>query len=196
MPQLVSLLFLNQLKKLGIFNLSEAKEVGISQSSISRLSKAGGIIKLGSGFYMHPEAKCDPSTLDFAIACKKFGPNAFIGGLSALYFYKLIDEVPDRVWVIVPPERRTTEELYRLIRSKSKPNTDIEDKGHFKISNLERTIIESLRYGSKIGIQIVISATRRAIRDNLVTHKSLFDCSKRLGLTAVIEKFWDLITIA
>jgi predicted transcriptional regulator of viral defense system len=196
MPQLVSSLPLNQLKKLGIFSLSEAKEAGISQSSISRLSEAGDIIKLGSGFYMHPEAKWDPSTLDFSIACKKFGPEAFIGGLSALYFYKLIDEVPDRVWVIVPPERRTTERVYRLIRSKSKPSTDIEHKGHFKISSLERTLIESLKYGSKIGIQIAINATRRAIRDNRVTPESLFDCSKRLGLTSVIEKFWDLITIA
>lgn len=181
--------------QLGIFSLREAKQAGVSQSTISRLAEGGEIIKLGSGFYVHPEARYDPATMDFSIACKKFGPQSFIGGLSALYFYGLINEVPDRIWVIVPTEKRTTEHGYRLIRSKSISNTDIEQKGQFRISSLARTLVESLRYGSKIGQQTAISAIRRALADNLITKNNLFDCSKRLGLEMVIKKFWDLITI-
>src|SRR5690606_34994681 len=108
---------LEDLKKLGVFSLADAKKAGVSQSTLSRLAEDERIIKLGSGFYMHPEANQDPEIIDFVIACRKFGVNSFIGGLSALSFYRLIDEVPDRIWVIVPPEKRTIEPLYRLIRS-------------------------------------------------------------------------------
>lgn len=190
-----STILMDKLKSLGLFNLQEARQSGVSQSTISRFSESGEILKLGSGFYIHPEAQYDPSTLDLAISCKKFGQRAIIGGLSALYFYRLIDEVPDRIWVIVPPEKRTTEKIYRLIRSKNIPNTDIDEMDNFRVGTMERTLIESLRYGSKIGIQTAISATRRALSKNLITKKSLFDCSKRLRLTSVLEKFWDLITV-
>lgn len=187
--------WLNALKRIGVFDLHDAQKAGFSQPTISRLAANNFIIKLGSAFYVHPEAEYDPSTLDLVIACKKFGPTAFISGLSALYYYRLIDEVPDRVWVVVPQQKRTTDEFYRLIRSKREFHTDIEQKDKFRIASLCRTLIESLHYASKIGVQTVIGAIRRALNQKRVTQKSLFECSRRLGLMTVLEKYWDLITV-
>ena len=186
---------LENLKKLGVFSLADAKKAGVSQSKLSRLAEDERIIKLGSGFYMHPEASQDPGTIDYVIACRKFGARSFIGGLSALAFYRLIDEVPDRIWVIVPPEKRTIEALYRLIRSRGDLNVDVEETGSFRVSSLARTLVESLHYSSKIGQKIAISATRRALSNGQISLKELLECSRRLGLFSVVEKYWDLITM-
>lgn len=124
--------------------------MGVSKSKILQLTDDGVIIRLAPGFYIHNHSQIDPEDYDFALACKKFGKESLIGGISALYHYGLIPQVPDRIWVIVPPHIRTTQSLFCLIRSLQDPNIKVIEKKFYRISTIERTIIESLSYASKI----------------------------------------------
>ena len=83
----------SKLKKLGIFTLAQANEIGISQQSLSKLVKQEKIKRLDRGIFLHPEANLDRE-YDFQIAFAKLGPNAVIGGLSALFYYNLVEQVP------------------------------------------------------------------------------------------------------
>ncbi len=54
---------------------------------------------------------------DFQIACAKLGPDVVIGGLSALFYYNLCEQIPKQTWVLVSPHKITSGRSYRLIRT-------------------------------------------------------------------------------
>ena len=80
-----------KIKKLGIFTLSQAQKLGLSQQNLSKLVKQTKIKRVSRGIYVHPEAKLSRE-VEFQIACSKLGPKAVIGGLSALFYYNLAEE--------------------------------------------------------------------------------------------------------
>src|SRR5947208_1618131 len=134
-----------KLKKLGLFTLDEARKAGLDQPSLSRLVSQGAMQRVARGVYLHPEAKVDPETIDFQIARIKFGEASAIGGLSALFHYNLVDQVPGQTWVIVPPGVHTAERQYRLIRTKVDLQVGVVAHKGYRIASIERALIEALR---------------------------------------------------
>jgi predicted transcriptional regulator of viral defense system len=49
--------------------------------------------------------------IDFQVAYAKFGPDSAIGGLSALFYYNLAEQVPGETWVLIAPEKKSRERL-------------------------------------------------------------------------------------
>ncbi len=181
------------IKKRGIFTLGQGKEIGLSQQSISRLVAAKDLMRLGRGIYLHPEASLDSDT-GFQIAFAKFGPEAVIGGLSALYHYNLAEQVPGEIWVLVPPEKRTKVQGYRLIRTKTRLDREIIHENGYRIVSVERAILEGLKFITKIGEKTAIKAAREALADRQTTEIKLAQAAKELGLESVLKKYLEVIT--
>lgn len=183
-----------KLKSLGLFTAHEAKKkAGISQPTLSRFVKAGQIHRAGRGLYFHPDAKILPETLDFTVACLKFGTRSAIGGMSALFYHQLIDQVPSQIWVLVSPTRTDRNPLYRCLRSKTTFRYGIDSIGSYRITNLDRTLIEALKFATKIGPRIAIQATRKAISEGRTNEKKLGEMAEKLKLRKFFEKFWESI---
>ena len=182
----------SKLKKLGPFTLDQAKAVGLSQQSLSRLIAAHKIKRMARGIYLHPEAELKQD-VGFQIACARFGPNAAIGGLSALFYYNLAEQVPGHIWVIVPPERRSREHGYKLIRTKIKLDQGVIIEKGYRIVSLERAILEGLKFITKIGERTAIKAARDALTKKLTTELKLGKSAKDLGLEAVLTKYLEVI---
>lgn len=138
------------IKKSGIFTLAQGKEIGLSQQDISRLVAAKDLKRVGRGIYLHPDAQLD-SDVGFQIASAKFGPEAAIGGLSALYHNNLAEQVPGQVWVIVPPKKRTRVRGYKLIRTTTRLDREIVNEKGYRIVTVERAVLEGLKFITKIG---------------------------------------------
>src|SRR3989344_2895265 len=83
---------LDALKEKGVFQLKDAKKLGISQSSLSRLVASGKILRVESGLYLHPDSSLEGVERDYVVACMKFGSGSVIGGMTALFHYHLIEE--------------------------------------------------------------------------------------------------------
>ncbi len=181
-----------RLKKLGIFNLDQAKGLGFDQPTVSRLVKAGELTRVGRGLYIHPKAPIDRE-FDFQLACAKFGPKAAVGGLSALFYYNLIEQVPQQTWVLVPPSTLSRERGYRLMRTKTDLNAFILSKDKYRIVTVERAIVEGLRFATKIGERTAIGAAKRAISQKLTTMQKIGRAANDLGLTAAVHKFFEAI---
>ena len=81
----------------GVFRISDIRKFGVSKLKLAKLVRDEKILRLAPGFYVHQDSKLDPDEYDFALACKKFGSKSLIGGLSALYHYRLIPNVPDEL---------------------------------------------------------------------------------------------------
>lgn len=184
----------SKLKRFGIFTLAQAEEVGLSQQSLSRLVEAQKIKRVARGIYLHPEADLH-GDVGFQIACAKFGPDAAIGGLSALFHYNLAEQVPGHIWVMVPPERRSREHGYKLIRTKVKLDQSIVNESGYRIVSLERAILEGLKFITKIGERTAIKAAREALGKRLTTEFKLGKSAKELGLESVLAKYLEVIVL-
>lgn len=182
----------SKLKKLGIFTLAQAEEVGLSHQSLSRLVREEKINRVGHGIYLHPQAELSRE-VGFQIACAKFGPKAVIGGLSALFYYNLAEQVPGQTWVLVPPDKRTSDKMYRLIRTKTGLDKGIIQGDGYKIVSVERALIEGFKLVSKIGERTAIKATRDAIKQKQTTLQKIGKMAKELGLDSYLTKYFEAI---
>lgn len=182
----------SKLKKMGVFTLAQAKELGITQQSLSSLVQQDKIKRVERGVFVHPEAKLDRE-LDFQVACAKFGSEAVIGGLSALFYYNLAEQVPQQTWVLVPPKKITYTRSYRLIRTKT-PLTEgvVQGKG-YRIVSVERAIIEGFKLASKIGERTAIKAAREAIKQKMTSMQKIGKVAKDLGLDSYLTKYFEAI---
>ncbi len=183
----------SKLKKLGIFTLTQAKVIGFSHQRLSRLVQEEKLIRVGRGLYVHPESGLSRN-IDYQVACKKFGPKSVIGGLTALFHYNLIEQIPGQVWVLVLPAQTTHAQLYRLIRSKIKLNRGIISENGYRIVTIERAVLEGLKMATKIGERTAVQAARAALSTRQTTEEKLSRTAKELGLESVLTKYFEVIT--
>jgi predicted transcriptional regulator of viral defense system len=167
---------------MGVFTLAQCKQFGVSQPTISRLAGRGFIKRLAPGVYKHKEAKIDDDTLAFSVGCSRFGARSIVGGLSALYYYGLVDNKPDRVWLFVPSKVRSSDESYRLIRTSRQQPLGIANHGSFRITVPERTLLEAFLFSKKIGMERVEHAAHLAMESNLVSLETLAKFAESLQM--------------
>ena len=185
-----------KLQSMGLFKSSEAqRKTGISQSTLSRWASKGIIKRVDRGLYMHPQSSIPPELLDFAIACTHFGNQSAVGGVSALFYYGLIEQVPQQVWLIVPSSRKNEriQKKYKCLRIHTTLKIGIDKQKHFKITNIERTLIEAMKFGTKIGQRTAISSARKALREGLTNEKKLLQMASCLKIKNILEKYWEAI---
>jgi predicted transcriptional regulator of viral defense system len=183
----------SKLKKLGIFTRSQAEAMGLSHQSLSRLVEEEKIIRVGRGLYLHSEGNLGRD-VDYQVACIKFGPKSAIGGLTALFHYNLIEQIPGQVWVLVPPTKITHSRLYRLIRTKTKLDRWIISENGYRIVTIERAVLEGLKMAKKIGERTAVQAARTALTTQQTTEGKLGKAAKELGLDSVLTRYFEVIT--
>ena len=183
---------ISKVKKFGVFTLAQGKSVGISQQEISRLVAGKDLVRLGRGIYLHPKAPLDKD-VGFQIARSKFGRQSAIGGLSALCHYNLAEQVPGEIWVMVPPEKRTRETGYKLIRTKTNLDKQVVEEKGYRIVTVERAVLEALKFITKIGERTAIKAAREALSTRKTTEARLAKSAKELGLERVLAKHLEVI---
>lgn len=189
----------NKLKKLqsvGLFDYNKAKALSsISQPTLYRYAQKGLIRNVSHGVYVHSQSSIPQEYLDFAIACFRFGPRSAVGGLSALYYYGLIEQAPQQVWIIVPSTKKdeSVHSKYKCLRTHYSLKIGIDKKKYFRITNIERTLIESMKFSKKIGQRTVISAVRKALKERMTTEKKIGIISSQLKMKKFLEKYWEAI---
>ena len=182
------------LAKGGVFSWKEASQTGISRRSFQRLLKENTIRQIRRGYYVHANSKIPAEHLDFTIACKHFGPNAIIGGLTALFHYGLTDSAPRHVWVLVPTDRRRAPALFRCIRTNIPANIGVVDRGSFRITSIERTIVDAFKFSTKIGLGTAVKAARTAVFEKQTTVAKISQQAEAMGLFKMIQKHWEAFT--
>lgn len=185
----------NNINGLGIFNLEEAIQNNISQPSVSRLLKEGELIKLDHGVYASKALNLDPDEMGFAAACKRFGPKAYISGLSALFYYVLTENVPQETWVFLPKETQAGRySQYKVIRTSMPLSFGVLKRKYYRIASVERTIIDAFVYSNQIGLKTAIDGCRIAIRESKTNEQKILTLAKKLKKEKVIINHWEAIT--
>ena len=108
--------------------------------------------------------------------------------LSALEYYNLTDQITKQVWIMVPAHKKSNLPGLRLFRTR-KPMWDkgISKLNGLHISNVERTLIDCLLNKKILGLSVVISSLKEALRLKKTNLSKIIRLSKEMGVYHRIE---------
>jgi predicted transcriptional regulator of viral defense system len=179
------------------FSLKEVAAQGISFYSISQLVKAGLLEKLGTGIYqkLNTDEVTSFDTSRFREATVRLGEQSCVCLWSALFFYDLTDELIEKTWIYVPYEKTSHNKDIKLIRKRDgKWRIGVVQMDGFKITSIERTLIEALSCKRYIALKDALKIARQAIVDKKVTLKGIVKIAKKLGMEDKIKETLVLLT--
>lgn len=171
----------------GILKMSEALDHGIHRRELYALREGGELETLSRGLYRLKEMP-DLSYPDFSLVAKKI-PEGVLCLISALSFHGITTQIPHFIHVALPRSAHKPKIHYPPIRyfwySEKLLETGVEkhiiDGCAIKIFDIEKTLIDSVKFRNKIGMDIVIEALKMYWRrkgktniDKLMRYAKLF----------------------
>jgi predicted transcriptional regulator of viral defense system len=145
------------LQRRGIARLAEFSAEGITATTVSRMERAGEVVRLARGLYQLPDAALD--TQQSLAEAARLVPKGVICLASALAFHGLTDQMPPKVWIAIgrkdwrprvtyPPIRiaRFSDELLRRsIEHKKIAGTSV------PVFGVAKTVADLFRYRRTVG---------------------------------------------
>ena len=171
-----------------IFSVQELKDKGFSYYKINQMVDQGILIKLNKKYYENANFDGEGSDFYYAYA---FVPDGVVCLLSAAVYYNLSTYRPDAIDVAIPRKAKVSTlpdwpevNLYYYTdeRFELGIETIADGKNHFRIYDIEKTIVDIVFYREKVGIEemkeILINYLRRKDRNlnRLVRYAELMKC--------------------
>jgi predicted transcriptional regulator of viral defense system len=178
------------------FSRKELLRLGVTARQISKLLSEGQIERIDRGYYRAKFHNDDDISYDhrFREATLLAGQKSAICLLSALEFYNLTDQITDTVWIMVPQEKRCSSKKLTLFRRRM-PQWSIGIKRHrgFRITNIERTLIDCLTYPSKVPKMEAIAALKKALRQKKTDLSKVFQMAERLQVEGRLGEIFEVL---
>ena len=189
------------LKQRGMVRLAEFRAKGVTAATISRLERAGAVVRLGRGVYQLPDAAVDAHHV-LAEASKRV-PKGVICLVSALAFHDLTDQMPARVWMAIGPKAWRPRIEYPAIRFVRFPKERLEEGVEFHmidgvqvpIFGVAKTIADIFRYRRVLGITLAIEGLREALRKNKATPAEISKQGLEAGVWTAMQPYLEALTL-
>jgi predicted transcriptional regulator of viral defense system len=166
----------------------ELDRMGVTRNDLNRLLAQDKILRIGRGVYQQTGADIDDENLFRAATMRVNGPSS-VCLISALAFYNLTDEIPKTTWLLVGGNTKTKLNDIRLFRSRNpKWDIGIENEDGYRITSIERTIVDCLSYHVKFG-NIGFEGLKNALRTKTTTLAKIVDMSKKLQVSHRIAPY-------
>jgi len=176
------------------FTYREAIQHGLTQYSLKKLLESGDIERIERGVYQATGTDLSEEEL-YRRAVKKVGEPASVCLLSALSHYHLTDTIPKQVWLIVPVGKRSKSRGIRLYRSRE-PNWDkgiIRAEG-YHITNVERSILDSLVVKKLLSPRFGIDALKKAVQKGQTTPDKILHMADLLNVKHRVLQYIEALT--
>ena len=175
------------------FNHKMAAEYGISKNVIHSMLKAGIIARVYRGIYALTDTELDQEFY-FRCATLKAGDESYISTISAYIYYELSDHVGRKVWISVHADCRRNEKWLRTIRVRNLyPEIGITKKTGYRISNIERTIVDGFRYQKLVGLRQAADAYKNAILKKRTTPARVYEMAGLLRAEKSVKPFIEIL---
>jgi len=176
------------------FSYQEIIKSGISRHYLHQMLADNKIEKISRNLYSVDGYNVYGQEEQYRVATIKVGGPSAICLLSALDFYDLTDEIPNKVWVFVPHQKRIRSNTIKCIRTRN-PYWSIGIKKHdrYSVTSLERTIIDCLVYKRVVGANISTSSLKRAIGDKKIDIDSLISMAKKMRCFKRIIPYIEMV---
>jgi predicted transcriptional regulator of viral defense system len=180
------------------FRVSEAVAAGVGRTTLHRLREAGELIAVGRGVVQLPGAGMGMSS-GLAVVSARV-PRGTICLNSALAFWDLTDEVPERIHVAVPrgAHRPSIAEPATQVHVFDAQTFDVEREQQrtdademFWIYSAERSVVDAMRMSRWVGRDVGLHALRRYMDRGDAKPVRLAEIARQIGgaaqLTPALE---------
>ena len=188
------------LKRRGMMRQAEFNEMGITATTVSRMERAGQVVRLARGLYQLPNAALDAQ--QSLAEAARLVPKGVICLASALAFHGLTDQLPPKVWIAIgrkdwrprltyPPLRiaRFSDELLRRnVQRKKIAGTPV------PVFGVAKTVADLFRYRRTVGDVLAIEGLRQALRQRKATPAEIAREAEAAGVWATMEPYVMALT--
>lgn len=175
------------------FRVSEAVATGVSRSALHRLREDGRLVAAGRGILQLPDAGMGMFS-GLAVVSARV-PRGTICLNSALAFWDLTDEVPERIHVAVPrgahrPSIAEPATQVHVFDAKTfeverrQQRTDVHEM--FWIYSAERSVVDAMRMSRWVGRDVALHAVRRYVDRRDAQPARLTEIAREIGGAAQI----------
>ena len=180
--------------------LVELRKAGVTAATMSRMERAGEVIRLSRGVYQLPDADLDPNH-SLAEAGKRV-PRGVVCLVSALAFHGLTDQLPPRVWMAIGPKdwapQRSGADI-RIVRFTDKLLSEgIEmyaiEGVSVKVFGVSKTVADCFRHRGKVGLTVAIEGLQQALRQRKATPAEIARHAENGGVSTVIRPYLEALT--
>jgi predicted transcriptional regulator of viral defense system len=154
---------------------ADVREVGASPQLLIKLHHAGKLQRVARGVYSLPDA---PVTEHQSLVevCQRV-PRAVICLVSALQFHEVGTQAPHEVWIALPESAQTPAVTYpalRIVRMRGAAysegiETFMDQGAPIRVYGIAKSITDSFKFRSKVGLDVALEALKDAWRRRLVT---------------------------
>jgi predicted transcriptional regulator of viral defense system len=184
----------------GIVRLTELRKEGVTAATISRMERAGEVLRLARGLYQLSDAPLDAHH-SLAEAAKRV-PKGVVCLVSALAFHGLTDQMPKRVWIAIGQKDWTPSTegpRMQIVRFSSKHlttsiETQIIEGVLVKVFGVAKTVADCFRYRNKIGLSIAIEGLQEALRQRKATPADIAQLAVIGGVSTIIRPYLEALT--
>lgn len=184
----------------GIMRLAELRDAGVTAATVSRMEKAGEVIRLARGLYQLPDAELDANH-SLAEAAKRF-PKGVICLVSALAFHEITDQLPKKVWMAIGRNDWTpkpSDMPIRVLRFADDLLTDdvethVIEGAPVKVFSVAKSVADCFRHRSKVGLNVAIEGLQEALRQRKSTPAQIIRAADKGGVSTVIRPYLEALT--
>jgi predicted transcriptional regulator of viral defense system len=188
------------LQQKGMTRLYELSKAGVTATTVSRMERAGEIVRLARGLYQLPDTPLDVQ--QSLAEAARLVPKGVICLASALAFHGLTDQMPPKIWIAIgrkdwrprvtyPPIRiaRFTEELLsRGVEHHQIAGTTV------PVFGVAKTVADLFRYRRTVGDVLAIEGLRQALRQHKATPADIAREAEAAGVWATVEPYLMALT--
>ena len=190
----------NLLANTGIVRLSEFIAAGVTAATVSRMVRNAEVIRLARGVYRLADAEIDRD-LSLAAAAKRM-PKGVICLVSALAFHGLTDQLPKKTWVAIGLRDWTPKADGSQIRVIKLAPGLLEESVEthqihgvaVKVFSPSKTVADSFRHRSKIGLAVAIEGLQETLRQRKATPAEIMRQAEIGGISTVIRPYLEALT--
>lgn len=183
----------------GILTMSEAIAYGIHRRELYKLRDKGVLEVISRGLY-RLSTMPEPSLPDFIPVAKKI-PNGVICLISALAFHEITTQIPHFVYVALPSSAHKPTISYPPMRYfwftekllKTGVEKHIINGCIIKIFDIEKTLIDSVKFRNKIGLDIVLEALKMYWGSKKANLNKLFQYAKLFRVEKFLKPIMETI---
>ena len=191
---------LTLLKRRGITRLAELQTAGVTATTVSRMERAGEVVRLARGLYQLPDAALDAH--QSLAEAARLVPTGVICRASALAFHGLTDQMPPKVWIAIgrkdwrprityPPlrvARFSEEDLRRGVQRKKIAGTPV------PVFGVAKTVADLFRYRRTVGELLALEGLRQALRQHKATPAQLAREAQAAGVWRTMQPYLMALT--
>jgi predicted transcriptional regulator of viral defense system len=180
--------------------LVELREAGVTAATMSRMERAGEVIRLSRGVYQLADADLEPNH-SLAEAATRV-PRGVVCLVSALAFHGLTDQLPPNVWMAIGskdwapqpngPGIRIVRFTNGLLREHVETHT-IEGVA-VRVFGVAKTVADCFRHRGKVGLSVAIEGLQEALRQRKATPAEIARAAEKGGVSTVIRPYLEALT--